>query len=318
MRLSARSTLLMFVILAFFASVGQAQTYAINTRSNLCDGRGHLLAPEKVCSCPCDVTGSPLGVCGAGQVFTRSVCMAVESGVITPASGTFQVLNTATTNPAPYCRNAALQKDSRMLPSTVYSCMQMPTSWCSSASGTYTCNSDNFPPISVAQEAPTLTAGRPPTGTAGSSAPCKVDLNGAASSHSMNCAIPQGPTGRTGPIGPNIARLASDLTNGIAATENVVSANKSTTGLDTAARGPNLVSSPLQDVIADNTTSSITLQEFVCGGTVGGVQERQTCTAPTNWTGAATGGGTGTIAGNNLVPAPRESSVDNGPDINYW
>ena len=194
---------LLFLI-AFLLSVGTAahgQTYANIVGTLVQDGGGNLLQSGKLCFTPGDANGNPLGIhtASGGQVTTKPQCVPVLNGGLAPVGGTFQLVNTATSIPSPFCWAATLQTPAGALPTPGYSCIQMNSQWCSTTTGVMTCNFDFYPPNSPAQvpsAAPNIAIGTVSTGAPGSSAAASV--TGTPPNYSLSLSIPQGQTGATG------------------------------------------------------------------------------------------------------------------------
>src|SRR5882672_7065532 len=97
--------------LAISAQIAQGQSFAVIVGSNTGDGSGTtsgLVQSGNLCFAPRDSNGSPIGVRATGQTTTRPVCVPVQSGVISPISGTFQIANTTGNIPSPFCWNVTL------------------------------------------------------------------------------------------------------------------------------------------------------------------------------------------------------------------
>jgi hypothetical protein len=142
-------------------------------------------------------------VIGDGQRSSAPVCTPVTTGVFTP----FQLTNTQITWPANACyRFTVTDPTGKTIigsPSpqakTGYQCVQMSSSWCTTVSGVYTCNMDNYPVNQAAQAAvmaPTLSAGTFTSLPAGSSPSCTV--TGASPNYTLSCGLPQGAAGAAG------------------------------------------------------------------------------------------------------------------------
>jgi hypothetical protein len=186
------------------APFAKAQSFAVITGSNTGDGTGSgLVQSGNLCFAPRDINGNPMGVRASGQMTTRPVCVAIQNGVISPVSGTFQIANTTGNVPSPFCWNVTLtdkQTGLQLYADQPYKCVQMDSSWCSTVSSIYTCNWDLYIPNSPAQApvvALSLAAGAITTLSPGSSVTANV--HGTSPNFLLDLGIPAGANGATGP-----------------------------------------------------------------------------------------------------------------------
>ncbi len=216
-----RTRVLLLVLAVVAALPLESQTYGVVTGSQVGDAGGASLQSGLLCYAPVDAHGAPIGVRAAGQLTKTPVCANVVNGAIVPISGsTFQLANTLTSYPSPFCYKATLTDNSNgdsLYADASYSCVQMNSNWCSTVAGVFTCNWDAYLPSSPSQvptAAPTLTAGTFTTGAPGSAVSCTIASTGSAPNYAMSCTIPQG---TPGPPGGSLSYpgVTSDGVNGL-------------------------------------------------------------------------------------------------------
>lgn len=202
------------------------------TANNIQSGSGAKLANGQLCVQPVDNNNRPLisraGGSG-GAIVTSQSCGTVTAGVL--QSG-FQMPDTSLTFPTNTCFRVTI-KDLSQNGIAVYtsSCVQPSSAsaqsyWCSTSSGTTTCNFDLYNP-SVATQTVAAYGPQGPAGTVGigtitplsSGSTPTVTNSGTSSAAILNFGLPvaatgatgatgttgpAGPTGPTGPVGPSL------------------------------------------------------------------------------------------------------------------
>jgi hypothetical protein len=215
--------LFLFLLLPVF---GHSQATAVITSSNIPDASGTAILSGKLCFTPGDASGNPLAIRTTGQMVIRPVCAQVVSGAIV---GTFNLANTLTSTPRPFCYNVTLTDNThsgaQLYPKAGYNCVQMASSWCTTVSGAMTCDWDNYVPASTAAApviAPSISIAGVTTGAAGTAANVTVAQSGQPTNYALTFNIPQGIQGFTnslavgtvtnGPLGASIAGAAPNQT----------------------------------------------------------------------------------------------------------
>lgn len=189
-------------------------SYAVITASNLTDETGQLPLNGKICFAPVDNFTRPqsFSVPGRGQSGTLSQCANVVNGAITTnvvTGGTpFTLPITSLTHPVNLCYNVTATEASDGATTlgggttsyaSGYNCVQTDSTWCSTVSGVYTCNFDNYTPNSpalTATGAPTISIGNVTTGNPGAAATAAIRSLGGGG-YALDESIP------TGAPGPN-------------------------------------------------------------------------------------------------------------------
>jgi len=146
----------LLILLLFLACTAGWAHAATVTANDIRDQFGHLLASGQLCFTPVKQgTGLPMAVLetGHGQRTNVQGCTPITNGAITP----WMVVDTSLTNPGPNCYRAeiddidgtAILGSHSPTAQTGYQCVQMSSTWCSTVSGVYTCNFDNYIPTGV-------------------------------------------------------------------------------------------------------------------------------------------------------------------------
>ncbi|MGA7887602.1 MAG: hypothetical protein WCA44_17850, partial [Acidobacteriaceae bacterium] len=194
-------------VAAGLASAASAQTMVTLTASKLTDAAGNKVTGS-FCVTPENGSGTPIGFTfgGGGQSTQTSTCAPVSAGALS-----MQAPDTAATQPQNVCLAAQLINPSAPASQRVartWPCLQPAStgqsSWCTTVSGSTTCNLDNYVAASAPLApvtAPTISSVTATTLSAGSSATASVTPLGSAA-FAISLGIPTGATGATGATGP--------------------------------------------------------------------------------------------------------------------